>query len=578
MWKLGKLYMQDMTLARLAELMPDTGDYATIYDKRDEEPYIVGRLADGNYWMLDNLRFSDETYIMSSSDTNIALNMTWQFPNASGVWAYSYTNAYIYSELKNDTSATHYGNGSGKKGVFYNMCAATAGTFCYDENSGSGSANYDICPAGWRIPTGGSSGDYQMLYSKYNSNVNNFNNAFSLVLGGTWNGSNSYVDQYGYYWSKTPATAANNYTLRAGSSEIDTARSLSRNVSRSIRCIKTNPKITITSAGSGVSSVKVCKTSGNCSGDDLLGTVTTSGGNVSGLKYGSTYYLYPTFLDGGEFVSWAKTSSTGTLSSISASNPTFTMGDGDGAVTLVSVIDYCIKNSIANANCMQKMTPSDCTTTAKIVTDSRDGSTYLVQRLSDNKCWMLDNLRLGSTSKITLYPSNTNLPDSVTSWDLPASSSSGFSSYTTAMINTTSKDNTTTGYGSGSKKIGVYYNYCAASAGNICTDSNSSNGSADRDVCPKGWRMPTGDSSGEYQTLYTKYSSNASNFRNALSTPLSGYFYNSSASYQGSDGEFWSSTRDDTTYMYVLYVNSSNVVPAGGSLRRLGYSVRCLLK
>ena len=231
--------------------------------------------------------------------------------------------------------------------------------------------------------------------------------------------------------------------------------------------------------------------------------------------------------------------------------------------------------------------------TATLV-DSRDGESYLIGHLADDKYWMLDNLRLGSTSTISLSSSNTNLPSGVT-WTLPASGTVCFSSssctgtdgitngtgYTVPAINTTSKDTVArTKYGSGSGKIGVYYNYCAASAGNICVSSNSSNGSADRDICPKGWRMPTGGSSGEYNTLYTNSAigSDATNFRKALSTPLSGSFYDGSAQYQGSIGYFWSSTRPNNNSMYLLYVNSSNVTPTDNNNRRNGYSVRCVLK
>ncbi|MBR3172677.1 hypothetical protein IKF21_02070, partial [Candidatus Saccharibacteria bacterium] len=81
-----------------------------------------------------------------------------------------------------------------------------------------------------------------------------------------------------------------------------------------------------------VSSVQVRTASGT--GGTLKGTVSSSGGYVSGLTYNTAYYLYPTFSSGYEFSSWAKTSGSGTLSSTSASNPYFTMGAGNGTVTI----------------------------------------------------------------------------------------------------------------------------------------------------------------------------------------------------------------------------------------------------
>ena len=246
---------------------------------------------------------------------------------------------------------------------------------------------------------------------------------------------------------------------------------------------------------------------------------------------------------------------------------------------------------------MQDMTSTDCTTTATTVYDNRDEEPYLVQRLADGKCWMLDNLRLDLTNSTILNgltTTNTHVNDasltSLKSGNRSAGAqyaSSGFVAwaqgdtnnvYNQAKANADYKDTTTTSYGSGSGKIGVYYNYCAASAGSYCYDSGNGTGNASYDLCPAGWRMPTGSSSGEYQALYTAYSSNVTNFLNALSTPLSGYFYDGSARYQGSDGYFWSSTYNGGNFTYDLYVTSSNVFPADSYSRDRGLSLRCLLR
>ena len=129
-------------------------------------------------------------------------------------------------------------------------------------------------------------------------------------------------------------------------------------------------------------------------------------------------------------------------------------------------------------------------------------------------------------------------------------------------------------------KIGVYYNYCAASAGSYCygngTSAVTGPGSATEDICPYGWRLPTGGSSGEFQALYTTYSSNYNDFVDALSTPLSGTFSYGKAYNQGNYGFFWSSTRNYTTHMYNLYVNSSSVNPQNSGYRYTGLSVRCI--
>ncbi len=149
--------------------------------------------------------------------------------------------------------------------------------------------------------------------------------------------------------------------------------------------------------------------------------------------------------------------------------------------------------------------------------------------------------------------------------------------YNQAKANADYKNTTTISYGSGSGKIGVYYNYCAASTGSYCYDRYEGIGNAQYDLCPAGWRMPTSNSSGEYQALYAAYSSDATSFKNALSTPFSGGFDDGSAFSQGSNSVFWSSTYYNGNYMYLLAVRSSNVYPAGSDFRDAGYSLRCLL-
>ena len=124
---------------------------------------------------------------------------------------------------------------------------------------------------------------------------------------------------------------ANNTTTRTYSSG-QTNVTLTGNITLYGTCTANTYTLTVNFAGSGVSSVKVCKTSGNCSGSNLMGTVSSNGGTVSNLVYNTAYYLYPAFSTGYKFSAWAKTAGSGTLSSTSASNPTFTMGAGNGTV------------------------------------------------------------------------------------------------------------------------------------------------------------------------------------------------------------------------------------------------------
>ena len=210
------------------------------------------------------------------------------------------------------------------------------------------------------------------------------------------------------------------------------------------------------------------------------------------------------------------------------------------------------------------MTSALCTTTAtgtsKNLTDTRDNNAYTVAKLADGKCWMTQNLKLINK---TISSSDSNLPSGST-WTIPASSTSGFSSYDT---NNAYLDST----------YGGYYTFYTATAG-WGTQSVAS-GNAPKDICPKGWRLPTGDSSGEFKALYNKYASSAL-MRGTPGFVLSGYVHNSSVNDRGSGGSYWSSTAGGSNGAYHLYLDSSTVNPARDYLnfKGRGYSVRCVAK
>ena len=92
--------------------------------------------------------------------------------------------------------------------------------------------------------------------------------------------------------------------------------------------------------------------------------------------------------------------------------------------------------------------------------------------------------------------------------------------------------------------------------------------------------MPSSNG-GEYNTLYSAYSnaspSQYTAFRTAFHLPLSGYYNNGSANNQGSNGNFWSVTRNNNNNMYNLNANTSNINPSNNNNRNNGNSVRCVL-
>lgn len=204
---------------------------------------------------------------------------------------------------------------------------------------------------------------------------------------------------------------------------------------------------------------------------------------------------------------------------------------------------------------------------------------------------MIDNLALGAkalNSGVTISSANTNNPN--ISKFTAASLANNTANFTdanvancqTPYINTGSATLSSSTYGtSAGWKYGVYYNYCAASAGTICMDISFATTDAPGDICPAGWQMPSGGFGGDYETLYNNYG-NYTSFVAALHTPLAGFFFGGQPNEQGDRGFFWSRTRSaagGSANMHRLIVNgSSGINPVNYDSRYLGISVRCVLK
>ena len=199
---------------------------------------------------------------------------------------------------------------------------------------------------------------------------------------------------------------------------------------------------------------------------------------------------------------------------------------------------------------MQDITLTQCqqfaTDAPLTLTDTRDGSDYTVRYINGN-CWMTQNLRLSGGRTLTSADSNV-----ASSWFFPSTSLTAGDSYTAAYSTISSNDS-----------YGGYYNYCAASAGTVCSQTQQN---ATYDICPKGWRLPTySEQSGITGTSYVS----------AFSPVYSGYYRNGSLYDTGSYGYWWSSTAYNISYQYILSYYSGRLEPRG-YYKYIGYSVRCV--
>ena len=235
---------------------------------------------------------------------------------------------------------------------------------------------------------------------------------------------------------------------------------------------------------------------------------------------------------------------------------------------------------------MQDMTPQVCENTAigatKTLTDSRDNSTYTVEKLKDGKCWMTQNLRLMNKT-ITSADS-----DTAKTFTIPSSALWTDTSYTTPHA-----------YYNNNTTYGAYYNWYTATAG---TGTNSvSSGNATSSICPRGWRLPksaSGTGTNEFAVAVGLTNTNisaGSNYWTGLSNPslannaltvndttwaAAGYVNTNRGLLGGIDvnGYYWSSAVNNTTNAYGLFFGNSDFRPFYSNYKYDGFSVRCLAR
>lgn len=198
--------------------------------------------------------------------------------------------------------------------------------------------------------------------------------------------------------------------------------------------------------------------------------------------------------------------------------------------------------------------------------DVRDGNTYAIFKGKDGKCWMSQNLRLIGK---TISSSDSNFSDS--SFTVPDNNWAD----STSSID---KGNKAYTYNTSNASYGIHYNYYAATAGTISGSSNE----ATQDICPKGWKLP---SQTEAQALLDAYGVTDSNAGSTImqSTPLNFVYsriisYDSTSLGTGVSGAWWTSTAEDSTSRYRIYITNTNAYVTKSQNRRMGLSVRCVAK
>ena len=185
---------------------------------------------------------------------------------------------------------------------------------------------------------------------------------------------------------------------------------------------------------------------------------------------------------------------------------------------------------------IQTVTKANCSTTRTMVRDARDNSTYWIQKLADGNCWMLTNL-----------------------------------AYAGGGTNTSTR------------QYGYLYNWCAAMGGQdtaACANATTPTPIPTTNICPAGWRLPTGGSGGEFEVMNnTVYAGKTDSDSSIIGAP--GLFqrsgnWNNGFNNQGSNGNYWSSTQNSATNAHNLNFNSTNVNPANNNNKNNARAVRCI--
>ena len=214
----------------------------TMIDVRDGEAYKVKKLADGKCWMTDNLRIEGVT--LTSADTNIPAGTTIDLPASSTRNWCNGNSANCYHRLL----VLNYGDAGNtahpEYGSYYNWYTATA---TYGMRSTTTDTDYSICPAGWRLPKGGPSGEFEDLYNAgYNTPaklLQDIGGPHFVLSGAREAGSTQSAGEIGRWWSSTPTTdqkRAYRFLVSETSVQPSDPNIYGKHRGLSVRCINAN--------------------------------------------------------------------------------------------------------------------------------------------------------------------------------------------------------------------------------------------------------------------------------------------------------------------------------------------------
>lgn len=210
-------------------------------DARDNHTYWIQKMGDGKCWMLTNLAYAgggSNTY----GDTKTLIDGT---SNLESYTEPSYyippSGANVTTEPTNPSTST---TGSGQYGYLYNWCGAMGGQVtaaCQNATTPQPDVTISICPAGWRLPTGGASGELAALNTAINesstSSDSGLRTEWLAQRSGRWLRGVSSSGTLGVYRTSTQVLAYNTQNFSFSNTVTNAEYTLEKMYGFSVRCL-----------------------------------------------------------------------------------------------------------------------------------------------------------------------------------------------------------------------------------------------------------------------------------------------------------------------------------------------------
>ena len=289
-----------------------------------------------------------------------------------------------------------------------------------------------------------------------------------------------------------------------------------------------------------------------------------------------------------------------------------TFADAFAAVSAGQTSGYYRMQDMTSAICDSVVIGSPATTgdiAKNTLIDTRNNKTYLVAKYADGHCWMRENLNLpftetdGIINSITAYdfstgntfdytPDNATQTETDTPWAQDASDGTRSFKRDEDLciggmdIATSEGTGTTCDANKPYERIGVLYNWAAATAQKASDRPQDKTTEVSTSICPKGWRLPANSGDYSFSTLMGSYGLPTTNqdqgYSGQLQNPLNFNrpgFYNydkGALNSRGANGYFWSSVGDNSATARSLRFYSSHFTPRHVTNKGYGFSVRCV--